>query len=300
MSQDALPETVTVDDWMAIVRVHDHDRYISALFAPADRRADLMLIYAFDAEMARIPRSVNEPMMGEIRLQWWRDALSPLLTDTGRALTSPTRIGHPLADAVVALTHRTRLPAGLIHGLIDARSIDLDDTPLRDDAELWSYIAKTDAAVLALAARVLEPALQPRLDDIAATAGRAIGLTRVGRRLSGGDRNAEMLVPLTIWPLDDRHTHAGDDAASIRFVAARTKAIQHLTELATAEMDRARQELSQLPQSLRPAFLPLALVPRYVTHIQRIVSNPALAGHDINPLTRLWTLWRARRKKSSI
>lgn len=300
MSRADMPETVTVDDRFAIVRAHDYDRYLSALFAPADRRADLMLIYAFDAEMARIPLSVSEPLMGEIRLQWWRDALSPLLTDAGRAPSSPTRIGHPLADAIVALTHRARLPAGLIHGLIDARSTDLDDTPLRDNAELWSYIAKTDAAVLALAARVLASAAPLNFDGIVAAAGRAIGLTRVGRRLSGGDRNAEMLVPLTIWPLDDRHTHAGDDAASLRFVAARTKAIQHLAELATAEMDRARQELSQLPQSLRPAILPLALVPRYVTQVQKVVTNPALTGHDINPLARLWTLWRARRKTSSI
>jgi hypothetical protein len=44
----------------------------------------------------------------------------------------------------------------------------------------------------------------------------------------------------------------------------------------------------------------LALVPRYVAHVQQIVANPALAGHDINPLARLWTLWRARRKTSSI
>jgi 15-cis-phytoene synthase len=300
MSQARVPERARADDRFMIVRAHDYDRYISALLAPADRRADLMLVYAFDAEMARIPLSVNEPRMGEIRLQWWRDALSPLLTDAGQESNPSPRTGHPLADALSTLARDARLPAGLIHGLIDARSTDLDDAPLRDDAELWSYIAKTDGAVLALAACILAPSPPPVLDAMTTAAGRAIGLVRLARRLSTGDRGAELLAPLTVWPLDNRHTHAGDEAADSRFAAARAKAIQHLTVLATTEMERARRELSKLPHALRLAFLPLALVPRYVAHVQQIVANPALAGHDINPLARLWTLWRARRKTSSI
>ena len=185
MNRDAVPAHPPGDDRFAIVRAHDYDRYISALLAPADRRADLMLIYAFDAEVARIPWTVTEPMLGEIRLQWWRDALAHLLTDAGRATISAARTGHPLADALSDLARTSNLPAGLIHGLIDARSADLDETPLRDDAELSSYIAKTDAAVLALAARILAPTLPLNLDDIATAAGRAIGLTRLARRLVG-------------------------------------------------------------------------------------------------------------------
>ena len=80
---------------LAIVRAADRDRYISALLAPADRRLDLMTLYAFDAELARIATTVSEPLLGEIRLQWWRDALAPLLTDAGRAATHLERTGHP-------------------------------------------------------------------------------------------------------------------------------------------------------------------------------------------------------------
>jgi 15-cis-phytoene synthase len=298
MSLTAMPESTASDDRLAIVRAYDYDRYISALLAPAARRADLMLLYAFDAELARIPATVSEPMLGEIRLQWWRDALAPLLTDAGRTTPSLARTGHPLADEFVELARARKLPGGLIHGLIDARSTDLSDTPLRDEGELLSHLAKTDGAILTLAARLLTTTPPPDLDRVTVSAGRAIGLVRLARRLASGHPHAETLVPLTVWPLDERHTHADDPTADARFAAARRKAMQDLAALAQDAALSARAELSRLPPELRPAFLPLALVPRYVTHMRRVSEAPALERHDINPLVRLWTLWRARHKRA--
>ena len=49
--------------------------------------------------------------MGEIRLQWWRDAL---------ALPPALRTGHPVADAVREAAHSHQLPADLLEALIDA------------------------------------------------------------------------------------------------------------------------------------------------------------------------------------
>ena len=57
------------------VRRHDPDRYLSALFAPAERRPLLFALYAFNHELARVAERVREPMLGEIRLEWWREAV---------------------------------------------------------------------------------------------------------------------------------------------------------------------------------------------------------------------------------
>ncbi len=59
-----------------LVRAQDKDRYLAALFAPADQRGALFALYAFNAEVAAVRDRVREPMAGEIRLQWWRDALN--------------------------------------------------------------------------------------------------------------------------------------------------------------------------------------------------------------------------------
>ena len=59
----------------ALVRHHDRDRFQTALFAPARRREALFALYAFNYEIARVRESVREPMLGQIRLQWWREAI---------------------------------------------------------------------------------------------------------------------------------------------------------------------------------------------------------------------------------
>src|SRR5215469_12593939 len=76
----------------ALVRQHDHDRFQTALFAPAARREALFALYAFNYEIARVRESVREPALGEIRLEWWRQAVDAAY------LGKPPR--HPVAEAV--------------------------------------------------------------------------------------------------------------------------------------------------------------------------------------------------------
>ena len=85
---------MSADAVAQLVRTADPDRYLSALFAPADKRPLLLALYAFNIEIARVADTVREPMMGEIRLEWWRETLAgakqgmPRNHDVARALTS--------------------------------------------------------------------------------------------------------------------------------------------------------------------------------------------------------------------
>lgn len=62
----------------AAVRERDRDRYLSVLYAPAGVRAALMALHGLDLEMASVVVGTTEPMIGEIRLAWWREALEGL------------------------------------------------------------------------------------------------------------------------------------------------------------------------------------------------------------------------------
>src|SRR5215467_16156755 len=95
----------------ASVRAADPDRYFSALFAPADLRPLLFALYAFNAEVARVAESVREPMLGAIRLEWWRETAegaargTPRNHDVARGLSFLfADLGLPLAafEAVIA------------------------------------------------------------------------------------------------------------------------------------------------------------------------------------------------------
>jgi DNA-binding GntR family transcriptional regulator len=57
-----------------LVREGDKDRFLATLFAPQKYRRALYALYAFNLEMARVRELAREPMPGELRLQWWREA----------------------------------------------------------------------------------------------------------------------------------------------------------------------------------------------------------------------------------
>jgi len=90
----------------AELRRGDRDRFLTALFAPADRREALFALYAFNLELARIRESVSQPMLGLIRLQWWRDGLDAIF--------------RPRSIAVIGASRdRTSIGREILHNLIE-------------------------------------------------------------------------------------------------------------------------------------------------------------------------------------
>src|SRR5258708_9771976 len=115
----------------ALVRAADKDRFLCSLFAPAAQRGALHALYAFNLEIARVRESIHDPRAGEIRLQWWSDAIA------GKAAGDAA--ANPVAAALLTAVARYRLPAELLTGLIAARRFDLYDDPMRTLADFGDY-----------------------------------------------------------------------------------------------------------------------------------------------------------------
>ncbi len=98
----------------ALVRRHDRDRFQTALFAPAAAREALFALYAFNYEIARVRESVSEPILGHIRLEWWREAVATAFSG------GPAR-RHDVVEAVTAAIRAHNLSRNLLDRLIDAR-----------------------------------------------------------------------------------------------------------------------------------------------------------------------------------
>lgn len=152
------------DDLDTTVRDHAPDRWLSSRFvADAAARADLMALYALDHELARIPHLVTDPLMGEIRMTWWREGLEEIAE--GR----PVR-PHPVLKAIAA----GALPPVALAALAEARLGDLDDP--RSGEALLAHVDATEGLVMALAARRLS---NEATADHVAQAARALGLARL-------------------------------------------------------------------------------------------------------------------------
>jgi phytoene synthase len=149
----------------------DPDRYRSALLADEAGQARLLVIYGFHSELAKIPELVSETMIGEIRYQWWRDAIDEIYS--GKTVRA-----HEITTPLSQLINETALPRFWIDRLIDGRARDLDPAPFADIAAARDYARVTSGVLMQIASFVLNPDFD---SDAALTAGEAWGLTGLAR-----------------------------------------------------------------------------------------------------------------------
>lgn len=179
------------DDLDDLIRRVDPDRWLSSRFiADEAARADVVTLYAYDHELARAPRVASNPLLGEIRLTWWREMLD-------EAFEGRTVRRQPTAQALAAVISRRGLARGPLEAMIDARYRELDPTPMtalealdwaRDcggqvaslaveiiDAKSSSEMALAAGSAWALSRRVVdEPELTPVFEQTLATARTAV------------------------------------------------------------------------------------------------------------------------------
>ena len=159
------PSPLAPEDPIAsLVRRHDPDRFLTALFAPPDRRGALLTLYAFDHELARAREVTSEPHLTLIRLHWWRDVLEG------------QRKRHEVATPLAALLDEGRVdPANLIR-VVDAYEIETEAGIETLDA--WRAWLLDGAGGIAVAAASLLGDLAPeRMRGL----GAALGAARVIR-----------------------------------------------------------------------------------------------------------------------
>ncbi|MCA8882826.1 MAG: squalene/phytoene synthase family protein [Rhodobacteraceae bacterium] len=129
-----------------LVERGDPDRFRAVLAAPVAARPVLLPLYAFNLEVARAPWVTSEPMIGEMRLQWWRDALEEI--GSGGQVRRH-EVVTPLADVL------DPQGAALLDRLVAARRWDLYRDPFDDRAAFDAYLDDTAAGLMWAASRAL-------------------------------------------------------------------------------------------------------------------------------------------------
>lgn len=147
------------------VRAADPDRWLSSRFVgDPQARADLIALYAFEAELLAIPTRVTQPLLAEMRYVWWRDQMDGVFAGAPRK-------GHPVLEALTAVVARRGLERAPFDALIEAHIGRVHGEPHDLDA---FYVGPMQAAVRILAG--------PGHEQAVVEAGRVWGLTQTGRR----------------------------------------------------------------------------------------------------------------------
>jgi phytoene synthase len=236
-----------------MVRAADPDRYFSSLFAPAPHRPYLHALYAFNHEVAHVAESVREPMLGAIRLEWWRETVE------GASKGKPRN--HDVARGLAALFAGRALQLADFEAIIAARAFDSSSEYFADFVGLESYLDATSGGVMRLAAQILG-------GDPGGTreAALAYGLAGLLRSRPFHNRRHKLYLPMDL--LSALHLTA-DEFFVLENDPRITATVRQAALRAGAYFRAARR--GPRPRASLPAILPAALVPVYLKRLGREV-----------------------------
>jgi phytoene/squalene synthetase len=241
-----------------LVRRGDPERFLAAMAAPVEARKVLFPIYAFNVEVARAPWVTNEPMIAEMRLQWWRDALAEIRE-------GGTIRRHEVVTPLAGLLDAEG--ADLLDQLIEARRWDINRDPFEDAAHFNRYLEHTAGHLMLVAARALGPVDAAIIRD----AGYAHGLAGWLRAVPALER-----------------------ANRVPLIDGRAAAVKALAGEGLARLKHARGMRGSVSAAVRPALLPLW---QTATILKRAWRDPARVAEgrlDSAPaLSRLHLMARA-------
>jgi phytoene synthase len=245
----------------ASVRAADPDRYFSTLFAAPQQRPFLMALYAFNAEVARVAETVREPMLGAIRLEWWRE------TAEGAARGSPRN--HDVARGLAGLLAERPVTLAGLEALIAARRFDSSADRFQTFAEFEAYVDSTSGALMRMAASVLG-AEAHKVEAVTREAGLAYGVAGLLRALPFHNNRHKLYLPLDlldaleIAPEEFFHLERGDPRLTAAMKQVALKARDHF--FAARALGRPGPALA--------AILPAALVPVYLRKLSAVRDVP--------------------------
>lgn len=269
------------------LRSTDRDRYLATLVLPAQYRPAITALYAFNADIAAIRERVSGPQPGEIRLQWWADAI----TGEGHGAVRQ----NPLADALLQTIERYNLPTGTFARLIAARRFDLYDDPMPDLETFEGYAGETASTLLQLSAMILNDGVPVEQGDAAGHLGVAQAMIGHLRALGYVASQGRIMLPWSILQangVQESELFAGQDSEGLH------AALSQLTELAEDHLSKARTAIAALPANLRSAFAIIALLePELATWKNQTASPFAAPPTQPNwqKIARL-TLWSLRNR----
>lgn len=261
-----------------MVRRFDPDRFLLAQFAPAACRPALLALAAFNLEVAKIPEVVTERMLGQIRLQWWREALDGIVAGSPRA--------HAVVRSLAAAVAGHGLVAEPLHAFIDARERDLDPDPPPDLPALVAHVDATAGRIAGLQLDVLGVAGDSARS--AALAGtRAWALAGLLRAVPFHARARRIYLPEAVL----REAGAGRaDLLALRPDAGLKQAVARVAEAAAAEIEAARA-LGHPPRAAAAVTLAATLARLHLARLREAGHDPfapALARPMPGRVPRLW------------
>ena len=264
-----------------ITRANDPDRYLCALFAPPQEREALFAILAFNHEVAKTREVVSETMLGQIRLQWWREAIDEILAGKPRQ--------HEVVLSLAEAFEAFNLERGAFDAILDAREADLEDAPFQTNDDLISYARGTAGALSRITLRIqgVSDASTVMAGEAVATAWALTGLLRSTPFLA---RYKRLMLPRDLL---GAHGARIGDYHELRDCAEWRAVVEVIVGIARDYLSRGNQQTNVGFKRAAPVLLQARLARLYLDRLERGGFNPFDPGVNAEMPLKSWALWWA-------
>lgn len=268
------------------VRERDKSVWLATLLMPQPLRDATVVLRAFHCEIVSIARIVSEPIAGEMRLQWWADAVA--------GNRSEEASGHPVARALRALIGKYELPLQAFDAKIAAHVFDLYADPMGPRDMFEGYAGETRSALYQLTWLCADRDGFAERATASGHAGIVETVADILAQLPGLFQGQRVYLP------SDLLSAAGFDVLS--FIAAekpaRVPVIQAFVDYGLDHLSKARLAISQAERDgngAHLAYLPLVASERTLLAAQANPLAVQSTPQRISPLRIQWAMWRAAR-----
>lgn len=266
------------------LREHDRDRYLSTLILTGAARDAIVSLYAFNADVAAVRERVSDPAPGEMRLQWWNDAL----TGAGHGAVR----SNPVADSLLDTIKAYNIPPGTLQRLLGARRFDLYNDPMPDLETFEGYAGETNSTLYQLAAMVLNNGKMVEPGDAAGHLGVAHAMIGHLRAFGYNAAKGRIFLPWSIFAANgvgEQEVLSGSTTEGV------VEALGQIADLARDHLDKAETAIAGLPRPLRAAFGSLPVLKAQLKQVLKSANGPYGAPIDIADwrkiaMTALWAL----------
>ncbi|WP_019219640.1 phytoene/squalene synthase family protein [Bartonella florencae] len=268
--------------YLDILRATDRDRYISVLFAPKKKRRALAALYAFNVELSRIREIVHDPLIGEIRLRWWYDSIAHGEMQENK--------NNPILNDLFSAITLFNLPKTAFLRYCDAQILDLYHHPIEMLHDLECYWNETASIILQLSCQILNPDGAQDFTDACKHGGIAQGLSGVLRLLSFMQSRYQYYLPTDMLKAigvhrEDLESHRINNEQQCHIIEA-------MLALARDHYSKFYECSTTLPRMLKPAFLPLAIIPASLQRAQQLGAAVFQENATLSLIHRYWLITR--------
>lgn len=245
--------------------------HLAITLMPQDIQKSIYVLYSFFAELDGLASQVSEPMLGEIRCQWWRDVITNQQPES------------PLAEAMLVAIEKHSWPQQALLDLIDAKIFDLYADPMQNTASFEAYAGHTYSTLVQLTATAINPQAAKQFADVSGHLGVAFTVAKSLTYLKVHQSRGQIYLPSDILKSIEVSDH---------------QSLQNFIKLGQKHYKLAQQHLTD--KQLLPAALPLIRAKLILNKAQKLDDQlyTKLATIAPSQLQFQWQLIKANVLKS--